>query len=107
MKTLLTKLVACSVVLFAVVLKAQGVVPGGDFFFPVDKPVSYTYNKQGATDAEKCSEPLVANLVNNVFIVHQYKLFGRGYARKKGETGCFWTFWGWDLAPYYRIRLGN
>lgn len=70
MKTLLTKLVACSVVLFAVVLNAQGLVtPGGDFFFPIEKPVSYTYNKQGTTDAEKCSEPLVANEIFRILLV--------------------------------------
>ena len=70
MKTLLTKLVACLVVLFAVVLNAQGLVtPGGDFFFPIEKPVSYTYNKQGITDAEKCSEPLVANEIFRILLV--------------------------------------
>ena len=69
MKTLFAKLVVMAATLCALPLAAQDVVPGGDFFFPVDKPVSYTYNKQGTTDAEKCGEPLVTNEIFRILLV--------------------------------------
>ena len=68
MKTLLSKLVVMAATLCALPLAAQ-VSPGGDFYFSVAYPVSYTYNAQGATIADICSEPLVANEVFRILLV--------------------------------------
>ena len=68
MKTLLSKLVVMAATLCALPLAAQ-VSPGGDFYFSVAYPVSYTYDKGAETPLEKCTEPLIANEVFRILLV--------------------------------------